>query len=81
MASSLLARIVVNPDIQHGKPCVQGTRTPVYVILEALAQGLPTAEIQREYPPLTNEDILACLEYAALLADEQEIVPQLSPGA
>jgi len=81
MASPLLERIVVTPTIQHGKPCLKGTRTPVYVVLEALAHGLSLAEIQREYPPLTHEDILACLEYAALLADDQEIVPQLSPGA
>lgn len=81
MASSLLARIVVNPTIQHGKSCLKDTRTPVYVVLEALAHGLSIAEIQREYPPLTSEDVLACLEYAALLADEQETVPQLSPGA
>ena len=81
MNAPLLERIVVNPAIQHGKPCLKGTRTPVYVVLEALAHGLSLAEIQREYPPLTHEDVLACLEYAALLADEQETVPQLSPGA
>ncbi len=74
-------RIVVSPTIQHGKPCIKGTRTPVYVVLEALASGLSAAEVCREYPPLTNGDIQACLEYAAALADEQEVVPDISPSA
>ena len=78
-AHPLLQRVVVDPAIQHGKPCVKGTRTPVYVVLEALAVGMDPAAIKREYPPLTEEDIHACLYYASCLADETEIAsPSLS---
>ena len=69
--------IEANPAVQHGKPCIKGTRTPVYVILEALATGMDFEEIKREYPPLTDEDIRACVLYASLLANEEELVPRL----
>lgn len=81
MDAHWLDRLIVNPAIQHGKPCVRGTRTPVYVVLEALAHGLTIEEVIQEYPPLTEADIHACLEYAALLADEQDILPQVVPPA
>jgi len=73
-----LERITINPNIQNGKPCIKSTRTPVYVILEALALGMTPKEICREYPPLTPEDVQACIYYGALLADEQEIVPSIA---
>ncbi len=72
--NGLLERIVVDPNIQHGKPCIRGTRTPAYVILEALSTGLTPEEVKAEFPPLTDEDIKACLYLAALLADEEEVV-------
>lgn len=72
MDKKLLKRIVADPKIQHGKPCIRGTRTPVHVILEALAMGNSVAEIKKEYPPLSDEDIRAALLFAALLSNEQE---------
>ena len=71
--SSLLERIVTSPNIHHGKPCIKGTRTPVYVILEALSSGMTPKEIKAEYPPLSDKDIKASLLFAALLAREEEI--------
>ena len=71
----LLDRISVNPNICHGKPCIAGTRIMVSVILDNLAEGVPEAEILREYPSLQSEDIKAALAYAALLAREEEIIP------
>lgn len=71
----LLERITVDVAVQHGKPCVRGTRTPVYVVLEALATGMPPPDVCREFPPLTDEDIRACMSYAALLANEEELTP------
>ncbi len=68
----LLGRITVDPNVQHGGPCIKGTRTPAYVVLEALALGQTHEEIKAEYPPLTAEDIKACILYAALLAKEEE---------
>lgn len=72
-ANNLLERIVTDPNIQHGKPCIKGTRTPAYVILEALSLGMTTEEIKTEYPPISDEDIKAALLFAALLAKEEEI--------
>lgn len=64
-------RIIIGPEIMHGKPVIKGTRIPVYIVLNLLAGGLKPEEVLREYPDLTNEDILACLEYAAELAQEE----------
>lgn len=71
--NSLLARISVDPRIQHGRPCVKDTRTPVHIILEAIAMGMDFKEVKAEYPPLTDEDIRACILFAALLAQEEEV--------
>lgn len=68
--------IMVRPEVQGGRPCLRNTRTPVHVILEALAVGLNFEEVKTEFAPLTNEDIQACILYASLLADEQELTPQ-----
>jgi uncharacterized protein (DUF433 family) len=68
--------IEVIPGVQHGRPCIKGRRIPVYVILEALATGMDVEAIKKEFAPITTEDINACILYAALLADEQELIPQ-----
>ena len=71
----IIDHIEASPNIQHGKPCLKGTRTPVYVILESLALGMSFEEVLKEFSPITLEDIRACLSYAVLLTDEQELVP------
>jgi len=68
--------ISVSPGIQHGKPCIKGTRIPIHIILEALATGMNFERVKKEYSPITTEDIQACIFYAALLADEQELLSQ-----
>ena len=72
--NKILQYISVTPNIQHGKPCIKGTRTPVHVILEALATGMDFNSVLKEFAPLTPEAIQACIYYAALLADEQELI-------
>jgi uncharacterized protein (DUF433 family) len=64
-------RIVVNPNICHGQACVKGTRIPVHQIIGMLANGDTIEELLAEYPSLKREDIFACLNYAASLAEEQ----------
>jgi uncharacterized protein (DUF433 family) len=64
-------RITIDPDICHGQACVKGTRIPVHQIVHMLANGDSIEELMEEYPSLTREDILACLDYAASLAEEQ----------
>lgn len=58
-------RIVSDPQTLHGKVRVQGTRIPVSLVLDNLAAGLSHQEILGSYPSLTEEDIRACLAYAA----------------
>lgn len=57
--------IKIHPEIRFGKPCVRNTRISVYDVLAWLASGMTTKEITEEYPELTEEDIHACLSYAA----------------
>ena len=64
-------RIVVDPGICHGQACVRGTRLPVHQIVGMLASGDTIEELLAEYPFLEREDVLACLRYAAALAEEQ----------
>jgi len=58
-------RIVSNPDILVGKPCVKGTRLSVELILGWLAQGWTHEQLQESYPQLSRDDILAALGFAA----------------
>jgi uncharacterized protein (DUF433 family) len=58
-------RIVINPEVRFGKPCVRGTRITVGDVLSYLASGMREEEILADFPQLKNEDIRACLAYAA----------------
>ena len=73
---SLEKRISSDPKICGGKPCIKGSRVPVHIILEALATGMSFEEVIKEFRPISLEDIQACIYYAALLADEQELTSQ-----
>jgi len=66
-----LERISIDPNICHGQACVRGTRIPVHQIVRMLANGDTVEDLLAEYPSLTREDIMACLDYAAELAEEQ----------
>lgn len=71
---SVLKRITIDPEVCHGKACIAGTRIPVSVILDNLAEGMNREEILKSYPSLNPADIDAALAYAALLAKERHIV-------
>jgi uncharacterized protein (DUF433 family) len=75
MKDELSERIVIDPTICHGKPCIKGTRIMVTVILDNLAEGATPDEIIANYPPLTVEDVKAAIAYAAELAREEELLP------
>ncbi len=66
-------RITIDPEICHGKPTIRGSRLMVSTILELLASGMSADEIVTDYPALEIEDIMACLDYAALLANFQTV--------
>jgi uncharacterized protein (DUF433 family) len=67
----MLKRIIINPKICHGQACVKGTRIPVHQIIAMLANGDTIEDLLNQYPSLKRVDILACLDYAASLAQEQ----------
>ncbi len=58
-------RIVVDPEVRFGKPCVRGTRITVGDVLSYLASGMTEKEILADFPQLTSDDIHACLAFAA----------------
>ncbi|AKX92999.1 MULTISPECIES: DUF433 domain-containing protein [Neomoorella] len=68
-----LERITIDPSVCHGKACIKGTRIPVSVILDNLAEGISQEEILKSYPSLSLEDIKAAIAYGAMLAKERHI--------
>ena len=65
-------RVVIDPQVCHGKACIRGTRIMVSIILDYLQAGEPHTEILRQYPTLKEEDIQAALGYAAWLVRQEE---------
>lgn len=59
------ARITIDPEIRSGKPCIKGSRITVYDVLEYMAGGMSDAEILDDFPHLAQEDLRACLAFAA----------------
>jgi len=59
------ARIESKPAVMMGKPCVKGTRIPVYLLFEKMAAGETAEQRLAAYPQITDEYLRACLEYAA----------------
>jgi uncharacterized protein (DUF433 family) len=57
--------ITIEAGKRGGKPCIRGMRITVYDVLEYLASGMSKEEVLADFPYLTEEDILACLAYAA----------------
>ena len=67
-------RIVIDPEIQHGKPVIRGTRVPVAIVVGSLAGGMSFEEVQREYD-ISGEDIRAALQFAGELIDQEQHHP------
>ena len=68
-------RIIADPNVCHGKPCIKGTRIMVAVVLDNIADGMTPEEIVTKYPPLSLDDVKAAMGYAATLAREEELLP------
>ena len=58
-------RVTLDPGKRGGKPCIRGLRITVYDVLSQLAAGVSQAEILEDFPELDEQDILACLAFAA----------------
>jgi uncharacterized protein (DUF433 family) len=66
-------RIELNPRVCNGKPVIRGTRIPVAVILEQIAEGEFWENLLAGYPELTREDIQAALLYARASIEHADI--------
>lgn len=75
---NLLERITINPEVCKGKPTIRNMRFTVTQLLELLAAGMSHKEILDDYPYLEEDDIRACLMYAASMANSKILVPALA---
>jgi uncharacterized protein (DUF433 family) len=66
--------ITIDPGKRSGKPCIRDLRITVYDVLDYLAGGMTHEEILGDFPDLTEEDIRACLGFAADRERRLEIV-------
>jgi uncharacterized protein (DUF433 family) len=64
-------RIIQDPRVMVGKPVVKGTRIPVELVLQHLADNPDLTDLFAAYPELTLEDVKACLAYASTLVERR----------
>jgi uncharacterized protein (DUF433 family) len=69
----MIDRITIDPTILVGKPVVRGTRLSVDFLVGLMGEGWSEAEILRNYPGLTRDDLLACLKYASERVGEERV--------
>jgi uncharacterized protein (DUF433 family) len=69
------ARIVFDPAVLAGKPVIRGTRLSVDFVIGLMADGWTEADILRNYPGLTREDIAASLAYARDVLKSEKVYP------
>jgi uncharacterized protein (DUF433 family) len=67
--------ISIDPAKRSGQPCVRGLRMTVQDVLEYLAAGMSHAQILADFPELTDEDIRACLAFAADRERRLRVIP------
>jgi len=65
-------KVIIDPEIRHGKPIIKGTRVSVDIILGSLAGGMVIKEIAEEYG-IEKEDVQAAIEYAMKIVAQEEI--------
>lgn len=53
----------IDPGVMRGKPCFKGTRVPLNVLLDNLAEGMSTDEFVQEYPSVTKEQAMAVVAW------------------
>jgi len=67
-------RIIIDPNIHFGKPCIAGTRIKIEDVLELVEEGIPFAEIvAKYYTDLSIDDIKVCVRYALDIIASEEI--------
>lgn len=68
-------RILTDPAIHHGEPCIKNTRVPVSVLVGSVADGDTPEQIIEAWPELTRDDIKAALKFAAEAVNDSDFVP------
>jgi uncharacterized protein (DUF433 family) len=68
-------RISLAPDVLAGKPVIRGTRLAVEFVIGLMADGWSEADILRNYPGITHDDIIACLAYARDTLSSEKVFP------
>ena len=66
-------RIIIDPKVFGGKPCIRGMRFPVSKILDLIASGMTTEGILADYPYLEAEDVSQALKFAAWVVQEEQV--------
>ena len=81
MSEDWRKRIVIDPTIHHGEPCIKGTRVPLSVIVGSIADGDTSEQILDAWPQLTGEDVKAALKFAAEAVNNADFVPLYRDGS
>ena len=68
-------RIVIDPAIRGGDPCIKGTRVPVSVVVGSIADGDTAAKVIEAWPQLTEDDVKAALKFAAEAVNNADFIP------
>ena len=61
----MVSHITLEAGKRSGQPCIRGMRMTVADVLSYLASGMSPQDVLAEFPYLTQDDIRACLVYAA----------------
>jgi uncharacterized protein (DUF433 family) len=69
----MFERIEIDPKKLGGKPVIKGTRIPIHLILEMLAEGMSIEDVLREYPELEEVDVREAVRYASYLLSKEEL--------
>jgi uncharacterized protein (DUF433 family) len=69
------SRIILAPAVLAGKPVISGTRLSVEFVIGLMADGWSEADILKNYPGVTHEDIIACLAYARDTLSSEKVFP------
>ena len=68
-------RIVIDPAIHQGVPCIKGTRVPISVLVGSIADGDSISDLLGAYPHLTEMDVHAALKFAAEAVNHADFIP------
>jgi uncharacterized protein (DUF433 family) len=73
-------RIVIEPAMHHGVPCIKGTRVPVSVLVGSIADGDSMSDLLAAFPHLCEADVRAALRFAAEAVNHADFIPLLPQG-